>query len=161
MLPVLRRPLLSALNVGIIIKMQRINISKVLVKSNGGKNLILRGSVWPERPDRSQKPDLPGGLVENGETHEMGALRELQEETGIQLNQSDLELIYADSGIWKSDKAVTRLLYLANVQKDIEITLSWEHEGYWWMEASEVLSLDMRDPYPNIFKYLNETGVLV
>lgn len=140
--------------------MKRVNISKVLVRRADGKYLILRGSKWEERPDRSQKPDLPGGMVEDGETHKVGGARELMEEAGISVKPGQLELVHAESFIWKEDEAVTRLIYLVRLENP-EVTLSWEHEGFWWMNKQEVLGLEIRKPYPEIFGYLDKIGVLV
>lgn len=140
--------------------MRRINSTRVLVRRADGKYLILRGSKWEERPDRSQKPDLPGGLVDAGETCEQGAIRELREEAGIQVQTSDLELVQGFSYIWKDQDAVTRLMYFVEVDMP-EVTLSWEHEGYWWMDAKEVLALEIRPPYTETFEYLHKIGLLI
>ncbi|HCR55511.1 TPA: hypothetical protein DIV49_00915 [Candidatus Saccharibacteria bacterium] len=139
--------------------MRRDDIAKVLLKNSEGKYLILRGSVWPERPDRSQKPDVPGGMVDPGETHVDGAVREMKEEAGITINPSDLRLAFAESFVF-SDKAVNRLLYRIDVENVPEVTISWEHEGYWWKSADEVLALDIRDPYPAMFAHLKQIGEL-
>lgn len=141
--------------------MQRINVAKVLVRNSDGKYLVLRGSVWPERPDRSQKPDMPGGMVHEGETHMQAAIREVLEETGIHLQESDLDLVYADSSLRDNNtKAVTWLLYMATTDTVPEVKLSWEHEESWWVSTDELLSLEIRQPYPEIFAYLKKTGVL-
>lgn len=142
--------------------MKRDDIAKVLLKNNEGKYLVLRGSVWPERPDRSQKPDLPGGMVDSGETHVEGAVREMQEEAGIVINPSDLRLAFAESYIHEvqKDLAINRLLYRIDVDTVPEVKISWEHEGYWWLSASEVLELEIRDPYPKMFAYLKQIGEL-
>lgn len=80
------------------------NIGKALVRrATDGKYLILVSSKWPERPDRSQKPDLPGGLVEEGETFEQGCVREVREEAGFDVDPSQLTVVYADSFISESE----------------------------------------------------------
>lgn len=139
--------------------MERVNIAKVLIRRADGKYLILRSSKWEERPDRSEKPDLPGGLVEAGETHEVGAVREVQEEAGISLRADQLDLVHAGSHIWKEKEAINRLIYMADVD-DPTVVLSWEHDDFWWMSKDELLALDIREPYKNIFNYLDTIGVL-
>ena len=140
-----------------------LNVAKVVIRRKAdGKYLILRGSKWEERPDRSQKPDLPGGIVEVDETIEQGAVREVKEEAGITLRPEELLLVQAHS--FQSDKdqaAINRLIYFAELKTDPEIQLSWEHEGYWWYDATEILDLDIRSPYPEVFKYLHQIGVLI
>lgn len=142
--------------------MRIINVSKTFVRrATDGKYLLLRGSKWEERPDRSQKPDLPGGVVEAGERIEEGAARELLEETGIEVSPNDLVLAYAMS--FKSDRddaAVNRLIYFVELPEDPEITLSWEHEEFWWVSADELRELKIREPYPTIIKHLSEIELL-
>lgn len=143
--------------------MRILNIAKVLIRrKSDGKYLILRGSKWEERPDRSQKPDIAGGAVEPGESIRQGAVRETYEEAGIVITAESLELVY--SGTFKSDHdgaSINRLLYLVELDEDPEVVLSWEHEGYEWVDKADVLQLDIREPYPEVFRYLDDVGILV
>lgn len=141
--------------------MQHIGVAKVLVRNSEGKYLILRGSVWSERPDRSQKPDFPGGMADEGETHAQAAVRELFEEAGISVNESDLQLVYAFSKI-KADtnEALIWLLYIVDVDTVPRVKISWEHEAYMWLSKDELLTLAIRAPYQEVIGYLNEVGSL-
>ncbi len=142
--------------------MNHVAVAKVLVRNSEGRYLILRGSVWPERPDRSQKPDVPGGLVDYGENHEEAAVRELKEEAGIAISRSDLKLVYAHS-VMKEDKneALVWLLYIVELPYVPSVKISWEHEAYMWLNKGELLNLEIRDPYPNVFRYLDRIEILV
>lgn len=138
------------------------NIAKALIRrTSDGKYLILTSSVWPERPDRSQKPDLAGGLVEEGETFEQGCVREISEEAGLAIDSSQLVLGHADSFVDPGGQGHNRLIYFAEVSGEPEIVLSWEHESYSWLTAEEVLALDMRAPYPEVFRHMAAIGLLV
>ena len=44
------------------------------------------------------KFSFPGGHVEDGESHEAAAIRELHEETGVKLSEKDLELLHEEGG---------------------------------------------------------------
>ncbi len=126
--------------------------AKIIVRrKSDSKYLILTSSVWPERPRRSQKADLPGGIVEVGETFEEGALRELVEETGIVVRQTDLQLIFQKRILLTH---VEIKLYFLECDNDPEIRLSWEHESYVWLNGEEVLKLDIRQPYKHFLTAL-------
>lgn len=142
--------------------MQHVNISKILIRNKtDGTYLILRSGEWPERPDRSLKPDLPGGLVDPGEDHYDAMIREVKEEVGFDIKRDTLNIVHGDSLVNEKNEAVTRLIFFAEVADPV-ITLSWEHDQYTWMTATEILGLvDMRKPYPEIFQYLSKVGVLV
>jgi 8-oxo-dGTP diphosphatase len=133
--------------------------AKILIRDKpSGKYLVLQSSQWEENPLRSHQPDLPGGLVEDGETALEGLAREVREEIGITLPFVP-ELAYAFS--YASDqKSTTFLLYFIELETIPEITLSWEHESYSWMTDQELKDMDIREPYPTIFTYLEKIEIL-
>ncbi|NCU38893.1 hypothetical protein EOL96_07645 [Candidatus Saccharibacteria bacterium] len=60
--------------------MKVVTVGKALLRrKSDGKYLILRGGAWEGRPERSQKPDLPGGGVEAHESPQTGCAREIKE----------------------------------------------------------------------------------
>lgn len=142
--------------------MHYVRVAKTVIRRRSdGKYLVLRCSLWPERPDRSQKPDLAGGAVELGETFEQGAIRELKEETGIEVSD-ELVIGYANSFIFEGGEqpeAIVRTLFFAEID-DPEVTLSWEHEGYWWVTASELVELEWKRFYRDAFDFMSKTGLI-
>lgn len=135
--------------------------AKALIRrKTDGKYLMLWSSVWEENPRRSQQPDLPGGVVESGETMHEGLCRELVEEIGLDVARFETTLGYAFT--YENDKTISIFqCYLVVVDDDPEIKLSWEHEKYAWLTAEEVLALEIRQPYPTIFESMAKTGLLV
>ena len=135
--------------------------AKALIRrQSDGKYLLLTCSLWPENLRRSQKPDLPGGVVEVDEQIEEGLLREVREEAGLDLLPGSLQLgrcfTYLDG-----DVSSNFLVYVAEVTGDEEVVLSWEHESYQWLTAKELLDLEIRRPYPELFQYLATIHLLV
>ena len=66
--------------------------ARIIVLESAGAVLLVRAhDSTPVNPD---KPDLlaywapPGGGVDEGESYERAAIRELEEETGIELSES-------------------------------------------------------------------------
>ncbi len=133
--------------------------AKVLIRrTSDGKYLMLWSSEWKENPRRSQKPDLPGGLVEEGESVTQGLLREVQEEAGLEMDETSLTLAHAH--VWDEDDISTVFLAYFVETDDFDVKLSWEHERYAWLSFDELLSLEIREPYPAIFRHMEKVGLI-
>jgi 8-oxo-dGTP pyrophosphatase MutT (NUDIX family) len=134
--------------------------AKAIVRRSDGSFLTLRSSKWEERPDRSQKPDLPGGMVEAGESPLMGVSREVSEEVGIQVPDDDFTLVYTATEFYDDTQtSVIKHVFLADVE-DVEVKLSWEHEAYEWLTAEEFRTIEWRPFYSEALDYLFTHGLL-
>lgn len=140
--------------------MKIVNAGKVIVRNKSGKYLLLRSGEWPERPDRSLGPDLPGGELNKDETFEQGAVRELFEETGIVVDGSELRPIFLDSHINVVNISVNRVIFLVNVPDQIDVKLSWEHIEYQWVSGKDLINRKWNSGYEVMFEYLIEIGVI-
>jgi 8-oxo-dGTP diphosphatase len=78
--------------------------------------------------------DLPGGGVRFSETAEKGLFREVGEETNIKVA---LVRILNSYDAIRNDVHLTILTYLCKYISG-EVTLSCEHDGYYWMTLSEM-----------------------
>jgi len=131
------------------------SVAKVLIINQKSEVLILTVGEYKARPDKSFKPDLPGGLVDYGETELAAVVRELNEETGIKASPKLFKLVYAETDFFeKENKSVSKFLYLATLTEIPVVTISWEHSGYSWVPLSDLMdSVELRPFYRHAIKY--------
>lgn len=105
-------------------------VAKSILINQDGKILILtRSDTDLIRPGEL---DLPGGLVEPGESYQEGAKREIKEEIGLDIAPRDLHLVYTETSYY-DDKTTIRCVYAAALGKTPKIVLSDEHSDYAWL----------------------------
>lgn len=74
----------------------KVGHEKIILVFSGGCLFNQDGKVLLQRRGDSNKWGFPGGAIEIGETPEMAAIREVREETGLDVKVSDLIGIYTD-----------------------------------------------------------------
>jgi 8-oxo-dGTP diphosphatase len=127
--------------------------AKILVIDKEDNILVLRRSST--HPWAAFQPDLPGGLVEDSETIEQGALRELREETGIVLDEASIinphEKVRQHFGLINIGRDLF-IIHLDELKPDI--TISWEHDRFDWIPVHELKGLErpVQAAYEDIIK---------
>ena len=130
------------------------SIAKVLVVDALHRGLILTLGEHRLYPEKSFTPDLPGGIVDPGESEQQAVIREAKEECGIELSARDLRLVYAQTAYYEqANKSVTKQLYIAHVNEAPAITLSWEHSGYAWVSLQELEHVELSASYKQAIDY--------
>ena len=131
------------------------SIAKILIIDGDGNVLTLTLSEHLKYPEKSYQPDLPGGIVDAGEPENLGVIREVQEECGIDLDPAKIRLVYAETvHDEKENKSVTKLLYITHLDDAPAVTLSWEHSDYKWVSVAELQNIDMRPFFNRAIQYL-------
>jgi mutator protein MutT len=119
-------------------------VAKVVLVDNQNKYLMMYRS---DHPTLGNDPDLPGGLVEKGESPAEAMQREVAEEAGVTIDLEKADLIY--KGAEFSEHETTYWLYMAKLEKRPVITMSWEHSSYEWLSRDDFLqkSKGAKDTY--------------
>jgi len=103
-------------------------VAKLIVIDDKNNYLLMHRSDHPTFPN---DPDLPGGIVEEGESSLDAMLREVIEEVGFSIDRKVVKKLY--SGTEYSTHHTHYSLYVAKLMKRPEVALSWEHSSYNWL----------------------------
>ncbi len=139
------------------------SVAKALVINEKNEVLVLTLGKHREKPEKSFQPDLPGGLVDPGETELVAVARELQEETNIVASTESFTLAYARTEFFEHEnKSVTKFLYLLSLDTTPEITLSWEHSAYEWVPLEKLMGvINLRSFYKEAAEYCFSHNLLL
>ena len=142
--------------------MQSEAVAKVLLFNEQNQILVLQTGVHRLRPEKSHAPDLPGGMVDPGESERAAVIREVLEETGIKLNPDTVRLGYADTEVYDTGgKSVTKLLYVTTLPETPSVQLSWEHRSFEWCSIDTLLSNEkFRSTYRRGIEYLQNNQLI-
>ena len=113
--------------------------------------LLKRGPTAPYNPNNYC---FPGGTVEQDESLEEAASRELSEETGINFHKDHLEKIKVTY-----PSGYNKIIFIARID-DAEVQLNYEHTHYAWVNSSESSSYPMVDGLRVTIDYLVEKDFL-
>ena len=132
--------------------------TKTLILNEKGELLLLKIGIHTKQPERSHTIDIPGGFVDEGELLDQGAVREIKEETNIDVNPLDVTLVRAETNYYEdTDASFTHLMYLVKLDHTPEVTVSWEHESFWWVPLDRVLAeYELRPRMVRFIEYVRQ-----
>ena len=118
-------------------------VAKAVLYNPDGHILILRRSKT--HPVLAYEVDFPGGIIERGETVIDGLLREVYEETGIQLDATSLTQVHDQADVGNEHHHV----FVAQLAATPDVTISWEHDQYQWANPQKTLDSLLAHPSPD------------
>ncbi|MBP9667515.1 NUDIX domain-containing protein [Candidatus Saccharibacteria bacterium] len=113
---------------------------KALIQNENGQYLFMRRS---ERMGSEAAPhlDIPGGRIDPSEPLEAALKREINEETGLELQSIDALLAAQDIFVPSKELHVVRLTYAVKASGTVQ--LSSEHVEYVWASFDEAAAIGM------------------
>lgn len=109
-------------------------VAKLVIINDKGEHLLMYRS---DHPTFGRDPDLPGGTLEEGEVPLDTMIREVFEEAGIVIDQTNVQEIYA--GTEYSAHGTHYSLYSTELVITPKVVMSWEHSAYEWLDREAFL----------------------
>lgn len=105
---------------------------------HNGRVLLMRESARYEDGTAEGKWDVPGGRIEPEEEVRQGLVREVKEESGLDVVPGDLMGVFDGfPSIQGEDCHVVRLYFLCDSPSDA-VVLSADHDAYEWIDPGNI-----------------------
>ena len=134
-------------------------VAKTILVSPMGQVLLLRRSASDTR--RPLQWDIPGGHTDGDEVAEEAAIRETQEEAGVEITHSQLRLVYSTCSFFPPNLNVVWLFFVVNLDKEVEVSIGEEHTEFRWAYPDEAINLIEYDRQKTMFEYLIQNHLLI
>lgn len=108
---------------------------KCVVTNNAREVLLLRRNSQISWMTRKGGWDFPGGALDQGEQPSETVVGEINEETGLKIN--DVHLVSAQTLVNNNQESVLILVYFA-YSTSANIILSMEHDAYTWVTVTKI-----------------------
>ncbi len=127
------------------------------------QGMIRKGGAYPDCWH------IPGGGIDDGENKDEALIREIEEETGIDISSYDIELV-DDIGQGKSEKVlkdtgekvlvemnfyVYKVIIKDKIADDIKIELKSDLVEYQWVNLKDLNKIKLTPPSVELFKRMN------
>jgi len=120
-----------------------------IIKNDSDEILIVKRH--PKSRTDPEMWELPGGKVEKGEHFADALVREIKEETNLDVNVGDFcEAVQND---YSHKRTVQLMMYLDDVEGSVEI--SEEHTEYMWASIEKIESLELSSSLKKLLEKRN------
>jgi 8-oxo-dGTP diphosphatase len=117
-----------------------------VIKNDDGEILIVKRH--PKSKTDPEMWELPGGKVEKGEHFADALVREIKEETSLDVNVGDFcEAIQND---YSHKRTVQLMMYLSDVKGSVEI--SDEHTEFMWASIEKIKTLKLSTSFKKVLE---------
>ncbi len=125
---------------------------KAFIRNSKGDILLLRESNKYEDGTNSGKYDIVGGRIEPGERFDDSLMREIKEETGLDVKI--LKPFYVNE--WRPEVRGEKWQVVATffecVAENENVILSEDHDSYIWINPSEYMNYNIIDNLKEAFE---------
>lgn len=135
-------------------------VAKAIVIDETGKFLLLKRSET--HPLLAGHYDLPGGMIDVDEEPGDAIVREVQEETGLDVAGCSKRVLYATTK-YIHERSFPTLLYLVKISSNTPtITVSYEHQSGEWADMSRLSEVEphIAPTYQEALNYLREHKII-
>lgn len=120
-----------------------------IIKNENGEILIVKRH--PKSRTDPEMWELPGGKVEKGEFFADALVREIKEETNLDVEVGDFaEAIQND---YSHKRTVQLMMYLENIKGEVKI--SEEHTDWMWADLKKIKSLEISTSLKKVLEKKN------
>ena len=120
-----------------------------IIRNDNDEILIVKRH--PKSRTDPEMWELPGGKVEKGEFFADALVREIKEETNLDVSVGDFcEAVQND---YSHKRTVQIMMYLENVQGEVKI--SEEHTDWMWVDLEKIKGLDISTSLKKVLEKKN------
>jgi 8-oxo-dGTP diphosphatase len=130
---------------------------KAVIKNNNGKLLILREAKSYDEGTNGGLWQVPGGRIVPGEYFDSALLREVKEETGLNVRIIHPLLVGEWHPVIKGiQHQIVGIFFYCKLIKG-KVMLSKEHDSYEWISAEDIMNYKIIEPDNTALKKMANT----
>lgn len=119
---------------------------KAVIANDDGKVLIMRIADTPKAGPNAGHYGLPGGKLKPGEEWDVGLIREIREETGLDITVGKPLRVGEWRPLVQGEQLQIVGVFFQCATNNFEVKLSEENDDYAWVSSQELARLPVLEP---------------